>query len=68
MEKVVIKDSTYRLKKAKILQTKRLTANEMLFEVALADGEVLDQRSRSLSVPLPQSAVLLTYASGLWGK
>jgi sulfhydrogenase subunit gamma (sulfur reductase) len=42
MEKVVIKDSTYRLKKAKILQTKRLTANEMLFEVALADGEVLD--------------------------
>ena len=42
MEKVVIKDSTYRLKKAKILQTKKLTANEMLFEVALADGEVLD--------------------------
>jgi len=42
MEKVVIKNSTYRLKKAKILQTKRLTANEMLFEVALADGEVLD--------------------------
>jgi len=42
MEKVVIKDSTYRLKKTKILQTKKLTANEMLFEVALADGEVLD--------------------------
>jgi sulfhydrogenase subunit gamma (sulfur reductase) len=42
MEKVVIKDSTYRLKKAKILQTKKLTANEMLFKVALADGEVLD--------------------------
>jgi sulfhydrogenase subunit gamma (sulfur reductase) len=42
MEKVVIKDSTYRLKKAKILQTKILTANEMLFKVALADGEVLD--------------------------
>ena len=42
MEKVVIKDSTYRLKKAKILQTKKLTANEMLFEVTLADGEVLD--------------------------
>jgi sulfhydrogenase subunit gamma (sulfur reductase) len=42
MEKVVIKNSTYRLKKAKILQTKRLTVNEMLFEVALADGEVLD--------------------------
>lgn len=42
MEKVVIKDSTYRLKKAKILQTKKLTANEMLFETALADGEVLD--------------------------
>jgi sulfhydrogenase subunit gamma (sulfur reductase) len=42
MEKVVIKDSTYRLKKAKILQTKKLTANEMLFKVTLADGEVLD--------------------------
>jgi sulfite reductase subunit B len=42
MEKVVIKDSTYRLTKAGILQTKKLTANEMLFEVALADGEVLD--------------------------
>jgi sulfhydrogenase subunit gamma (sulfur reductase) len=42
MEKVVIKDSTYRLKKAKILQTKNLTANEMLFETAFADGEALD--------------------------
>ena len=42
MEKVVIKDSTYRLTKAGILKTKKLTANEMLFEVALADGEVLD--------------------------
>jgi len=42
MEKVVIKDSTYRLTKAGIQKTKRLTANEMLFEVALADGEVLD--------------------------
>jgi sulfhydrogenase subunit gamma (sulfur reductase) len=42
MEKVVIKDSTYRLTRAGILQTKRLTANEMLFEVTLSDGEVLD--------------------------
>jgi NAD(P)H-flavin reductase len=42
MEKVVIRDSTYRLTKAGIQKTKRLTANEMLFEVALADGEVLD--------------------------
>jgi sulfhydrogenase subunit gamma (sulfur reductase) len=42
MEKVVIKDSTYRLKKAKILQAKKLTENEMLFETALANGEALD--------------------------
>ncbi|HMK50103.1 MAG TPA: FAD/NAD(P)-binding protein [Thermodesulfovibrionales bacterium] len=42
MEKVVIRDSTYRLTKASILQAKRLTANEMLFEVSLENGEVLD--------------------------
>jgi len=54
MEKVVIKDSTYRLKKAKILQTKKLTANEMLFEVALADGEVLDHEpGQFVMVSLP---------------
>jgi sulfhydrogenase subunit gamma (sulfur reductase) len=54
MEKVVIKDSTYRLKKAKILQTKKLTANEILFEVALADGEVLDHEpGQFVMVSLP---------------
>ncbi|MEW6054269.1 MAG: FAD/NAD(P)-binding protein [Nitrospirota bacterium] len=42
MEKVVIKDSAYRLRKAKILHTKKLTANEKFFEIALADGELLD--------------------------
>ncbi|MBM4135389.1 MAG: oxidoreductase [Nitrospira sp.] len=42
MEKVAIKDSSYRLKKAKILQTKKLTANEKFFEIALMDGERLD--------------------------
>ena len=42
MEKVVIRDSSYRLKKAKILRTKKLTAQEKFFEIALADGERLD--------------------------
>lgn len=42
MEKVVLKDSSYRLKKAKILQTKKLTANEKFFEIALKDGSSLD--------------------------
>jgi len=42
MEKVAIKDSSYRLKKAKILQTKKLTAHEKFFEIALRDGSSLD--------------------------
>jgi ferredoxin-NADP reductase len=42
MEKVAIKDSSYRLKRAKILRTKKLTAHERLFEIALKDGEPLD--------------------------
>jgi sulfite reductase subunit B len=42
MEKVAIKDSSYRLKKATILQAKKLTANEKLFEIALRDGSALD--------------------------
>jgi sulfhydrogenase subunit gamma (sulfur reductase) len=42
MEKVVIKDSGYRLKKATILQTKKLTTNEKFFEIALKDGSALD--------------------------
>lgn len=42
MEKVVLKDSSYRLKKANILQTKKLTANEKFFEIALKDGSSLD--------------------------
>lgn len=42
MEKVVLKDSSYRLKKAKILQTKKLTANEKFFEIAIKDGSSLD--------------------------
>lgn len=46
MEKVVIKDSSYRLKKATILQTKKLTANEKLFEIALRDGSSLDHEDR----------------------
>jgi sulfite reductase subunit B len=42
MEKVVIRDSSYRLKRAKILRTKKLTDKEKLFEIALPDGERLD--------------------------
>jgi sulfhydrogenase subunit gamma (sulfur reductase) len=42
MEKVALKDSSYRLKKAKILQKKKLTANEKFFEIALRDGSSLD--------------------------
>ena len=42
MEKVAIKDSSYRLKKATILQAKKLTANEKFFEIALRDGSALD--------------------------
>src|SRR4030043_884704 len=42
MEKVALKDSSYRLKKAKILQTKKLTANEKFFEIALRNRQTLD--------------------------
>jgi len=42
MEKVAIKDSGYILKKAKILKTKKLTANEKFFEIALRNRETLD--------------------------
>jgi sulfhydrogenase subunit gamma (sulfur reductase) len=42
MEKVVVKDSTYRLKKARVLQAKNLTAEEKFFEIALRDGSSLD--------------------------
>ncbi len=42
MEKVALKDSVYTLKKAKILRTKELTANEKFFEIALKNGERLD--------------------------
>lgn len=42
MEKVVIKDSNYRIRKAKILRAKQLTKMEKLFEIALDGGESLD--------------------------
>ncbi len=35
MEKVVIRDSSYRLKRAKIIFTKQLTEKEKFFEIAL---------------------------------
>lgn len=42
MEKMVIKDSSYRIKKAKILHTKKMTENEKFFEIVLKSGESLD--------------------------
>jgi sulfhydrogenase subunit gamma (sulfur reductase) len=42
MEKVALKDSSYKLKKAKIVRTKKLTANESFFEIALRDDSPLD--------------------------
>jgi sulfhydrogenase subunit gamma (sulfur reductase) len=42
MEKVVVKDSTYRLKKARVLQAKNLTTEEKFFEIVLRDGSSLD--------------------------
>ena len=42
MEKVVIKDSSYRIKKAKILQAEKITEKEKIFEIALKNGEGLD--------------------------
>jgi sulfite reductase subunit B len=42
MEKMVIKDSGYTLKKARILKIKKLTEYERLFEIELKNGERLD--------------------------
>ncbi|MBI3592946.1 MAG: oxidoreductase, partial [Nitrospirae bacterium] len=42
MEKVVIKESNYRIRKGKILRTKQMTEHEKLFEIALEKGESLD--------------------------
>jgi NAD(P)H-flavin reductase len=42
MEKVAIKDSSYSLRRATILRTKKLTASETFFEIALKDGIPLD--------------------------
>ncbi len=42
MEKVALIDSSYILRKAGILQMKKLTAQEMFFEIALKDGSSLD--------------------------
>jgi sulfite reductase subunit B len=42
MEKVAVKGSSYRLKRAKILNTKKLTEKEKFFEIVLQDEERLD--------------------------
>jgi NAD(P)H-flavin reductase len=42
MEKAVIKDSNYRIRKARVLGARRLTKMEMLFEIGLEGGESLD--------------------------
>ncbi|NWF76251.1 MAG: FAD/NAD(P)-binding protein [Nitrospirae bacterium] len=42
MEKVALKDSSYQLKRAKILNIKKLTDKEKFFEIALMDRDYLD--------------------------
>ncbi len=42
MEKVVIRDSSYRLKRARIIYTKQLTEKEKFFEIALLNGDRLE--------------------------
>jgi len=39
---VAVKDSSYKLKKARVLHAKKLTAAEKFFEIALRDGSSLD--------------------------
>jgi NAD(P)H-flavin reductase len=42
MERLVIKDSNYRLRKAKIIRARKMTDKEKLFEIALQGGGSLD--------------------------
>ncbi len=42
MEKMVIKESSYQLKRAKIINLKKLTDKEKFFEIALQKNETLD--------------------------
>jgi sulfhydrogenase subunit gamma (sulfur reductase) len=42
MEKMILKDSAYSIKKGNILGIKQLTENEKLFEIALEGGQRLD--------------------------
>ncbi len=54
MEKVAVKDSSYRLKKARVLHAKKLTAAEKFFEIALRDGSSLDHEpGQFIMVSLP---------------
>jgi sulfhydrogenase subunit gamma (sulfur reductase) len=54
MEKVALKDSSYLLRKAKVLHTKKLTANEKFFEIALRDNIPLDHEpGQFIMVSLP---------------
>jgi sulfhydrogenase subunit gamma (sulfur reductase) len=54
MEKVTLNNSSYILKKAKIRQKKKLTANEKFFEIALRDSSSLDHEpGQFIMVSLP---------------
>lgn len=54
MEKVVINDSNYRFRKARILRTRQMTAQEKLFEIALEGGASLDHEpGQFIMVSLP---------------
>src|SRR3989304_2728240 len=41
MEKTVINDSNYRIKKGKVIRTRQMTPHEKLFEIALDGGRSL---------------------------
>ncbi|MHB8091911.1 MAG: FAD/NAD(P)-binding protein [Syntrophales bacterium] len=42
MEKTVINDSNFRIRKGKVIKTRQMTPHEKLFEIALDDGRSLD--------------------------
>ncbi|HCZ12176.1 MAG TPA: oxidoreductase, partial [Nitrospiraceae bacterium] len=42
MEKTVIRESNYRIRNARVIKTRQMTAHEKLFEIALEGGDNLD--------------------------
>jgi len=52
MGRVVIKDSNYRVKKARILRAKKMTENEKFFEIALTEGSLDHEPGQFVMVSL----------------